>query len=62
MSWEAIPGMIKMVVSYTDPQELDKALALLKPMIKSYKTKEAENKADRRYNKAYIKCLDVGKA
>ncbi len=54
--------MIKMVVSYTDPQELDKALALLKPMIKSYKTKEAENKADRRYNKAYIKCLDVGKA
>lgn len=51
--------MIKMVVSYTDPQELDKVLGLLKPMIKSYKTKEAENEANRRYNKAYIKCLGV---
>lgn len=51
--------MIKMVVSYTDPQELDRVLALLKPMIKSYKTKKAENKADKRYSKAYIKCLEV---
>lgn len=51
--------MMKIEISYTTPQELEKALILLKPMIKSYKTKEAEKKADKRYNKAYIKCLGV---
>ena len=52
---------MKIEISYTAPQELDKALRLLGPMIKAYKTKEAQNGADRRYNKAYIKCLEIGK-
>ena len=51
--------MMKREVSYTAPQELNRALELLKPMIKSYKTKDAEDGANRRYNKAYIKCREV---
>ncbi len=51
--------MMKIEVSYTAPQELNRALELLKPMIKSYKTKDAEDGANRRYNKAYIKCREV---
>lgn len=48
--------MMKIEISYEQPQELYKALEQLKPIIRSYKVKKAGNGADRRYNKAYIKC------
>lgn len=52
---------MKIEISYERPQELEKALERLGPIIRSYKIKKVGNRADRRYNKAYIKCLEIEK-
>ena len=50
---------MKIEISYERPQELEKALERLGPIIRSCKIKKVGNGADRRYNKAYIKCLEL---
>ena len=52
---------MKIEISYERPQELEKALEHLEPIIRSYKVKKAGNGANKRYNKAYIRCLEVEK-